>query len=336
MSKKLIAVASAAALALSVLTVMPAAATGIGAPTVDDASSTATGTTVATAFVNTLPSTNAMENSDADNETTNTAVRFTYAGLTAGKAITITAEGGVKLSDETSTAATAAGRTLRAATALTTISVPVAVGGAATFFASATTYSAGKVTVQYEGTTNIYYVKAKKDQALMYSIKSVTYPSALGASQKGSVDVVITDVFGNEVKQADDTDTAALTTQTLTMDILGNATPVTNATTFKWKKSVQAWRGEITADADGGPINMSVTLGGTIQGDASASGFAEPVTVNYGGVTATDLTAIVATLRSQVAALTTQVAARVSKKKYNTLARKWNAAFPSQKVALKK
>jgi hypothetical protein len=335
MSKKLIAVASAAALALSVLTVMPAAAVGIGAPTVDDASSTATGTTVETAFENTLPSTNAMENSDADNETTNTAVRFTYAGLTAGKAITITAAGGVKLSDETSTAATAASRTLLATTALTTISVPVAVGGAATFFASATTYSAGKVTVQYEGTTTIYYVKAKKDQALMYSIKSVTYPSALGASQTGSVDVVVTDVFGNEVKQANDTDTTALTTQTLTMNVLGNATVVTLATTFKWKKSVQAWRGEITADSDGGPISMSVTLGGTIQTDASAYGFAEPVVVNYGGVTATDLTATVTLLRAQLAALTIIKDRKVSKLKYNRLAKKWNAAFPSQKVWVK-
>ena len=41
-------------------------------------------------------------------------------------------------------------------------------------------------------------------------------------------------------------------------------------------------------------------------------------------------------LAAQVKALQAIVDRKVSKKKYNTLARKWNAAFPSQKVALKK
>jgi len=336
MSKKLIAVAAAAALALTGLVAVPANATGIGVPTVVDASNSATGTTIATAFVATLPSTNAVVNTDTDNQTTNTSVRFTYSGLTAGKAITITAEGGVKLSDETSAEATAAGRTLRASTAPSTLSVPVQVGGAAEFHAIPTSYTAGKVTVQYEGTTNIYYVKASKDQALMYTIKSVKYPTTLGASQTGDVDVVIADVFGNEVKQADDTDGTALTTQTLTFNILGNATAVTSNTTFLWNKAAQAWRGEITADSDGGPVALSVTLGGTIQADAEASGFSKPVLVDYNTIVAVDLTAQVTALTAQVAALQAIVDRKVKKKRFNTLARKWNAAKPGAKVKLKK
>jgi hypothetical protein len=214
--------------------------------------------------------------------------------------------------------------------------VPVQVGGGAVFYASATSYTAGKVTVQYEGTTNIYYVKATKNQALMYTIKSVSYPSTIGASQTGNVDVVIADVFGNEVKQADDTDATTLTTQTLTFNILGNAVAVTDDVTFLWNKAAQAWRGKITASADGGPISLSVTLGGTIQTTAEAVGFAKPVTVSYNTVVAVDLTAQVTALTAQVAALQVIVDRKVTKKRYNKLARKWNAAFPSQKVALKK
>jgi hypothetical protein len=75
----------------------------------------------------------------------------------------------------------------------------------------------------------------------------------------------------------------------------------------------------------------TIDLGaGEVAGLADTSDEAVLV-VNNAGVSAQ-----VAALTAQVATLTATVAKRVSKKKYNTLARKWNAAFPSQKVALKK
>ena len=49
----------------------------------------------------------------------------------------------------------------------------------------------------------------------------------------------------------------------------------------------------------------------------------------------TALTAQVASLQAQLAALQIVKDRKVSKKKYNRLARKWNAAFPSNKVWVK-
>jgi hypothetical protein len=64
--------------------------------------------------------------------------------------------------------------------------------------------------------------------------------------------------------------------------------------------------------------------------------------VAFSSVNAADLAAQVTALTAQVTALTAQLAVSrliensVTQKKYNTLVRKWNAAFPSNKVALKK
>jgi hypothetical protein len=49
----------------------------------------------------------------------------------------------------------------------------------------------------------------------------------------------------------------------------------------------------------------------------------------------TNLTAQLATLQAAFAALTIIKDRKVSKLKYNRLARKWNAAFPSNKVWVK-
>jgi hypothetical protein len=77
-------------------------------------------------------------------------------------------------------------------------------------------------------------------------------------------------------------------------------------------------------------------LAGITLADNSVAGLADANYAYSGVVNNPGAATQVAALTAQVAALTAQVAKRVSKKKYNTLARKWNAAFPSQKVALKK
>jgi hypothetical protein len=84
---------------------------------------------------------------------------------------------------------------------------------------------------------------------------------------------------------------------------------------------------------------MSVSL---VASDLSANGFAKPVTYAFSSVAAGDLAAQVLTLTAQVAAQAAILAVSrldensVTQKKYNTLVRKWNAAFPSQRIALKK
>jgi hypothetical protein len=70
--------------------------------------------------------------------------------------------------------------------------------------------------------------------------------------------------------------------------------------------------------------------------------FGTPVGTQFFAVTALDLAAQVTALTAQVAAQAAILAVSrldensVTQKKYNSLVRKWNAAFPSKRIALKK
>jgi hypothetical protein len=104
----------------------------------------------------------------------------------------------------------------------------------------------------------------------------------------------------------------------------------------------------LTAGATAGQIAVSGTLAGTPT-TAQITAFGTPVRSYFTIITTASQAAQLATLTTQVTelqakvtALTDQLAASrpvadsVTKKKYNTLARKWNAANPGAKVALKK
>jgi len=326
MSKKLIAVASAAALALSALVAAPASAAGFGAPVITDTTSGKTGSTTTTALEHSLPVDNSIDNDGtADNSNTNTAVRFEYSGLTNGKSINIKAEGSVRLVAETTDEVEAVGGTQTTADGLTSLSVSVVSTGAV-FLAYSTSYTPGKVVVSYEGQSLTYYVVAKKHFGNAYSVSTV-WPANVGSGAEGEILATVKDPFGNVIGEA--SNNAAPTTFTLTMGFLGTtATHVGANTEFKWSTAKKAYVGKFTAAATGAPISGTVTLGASLATKESV-GFEKPVVVSYGAVAAVDLSA-------QVKLLEAQVAKMVTKKRYNTLARKWNRAFPSQKVALKK
>jgi hypothetical protein len=150
---------------------------------------------------------------------------------------------------------------------------------------------------------------------------SVVAPSTLANGAKSTLVATVTDVFGNDTTVADDV-------RITTFDYATGTVATADATRVEARKVNEYEWTSPSSDA----IALSVKLNDNpdnVVGFAKANKFFA-LTVNSAGVS------------SQVAELTAQLAASrpkatsVTKKKYNTLARKWNAAFPSQKVALKK
>ena len=347
MSKKLIAVASASALALSALVgVAPANADFGGSLTILDAHVSNNGLTAAAPLIsgdNVLNSI-VVTTTVPDGQTTNTAARFAYTGLTNGKTISVRATGAVKIL-ERDTLGQVAGETISGSSGVQSLDLTVA-GGAATFFVHSSSTTATSFTVGYDGNTTVYWIKAAAGAP--YNVASMTLPAALGASQTGDVLVKVTDHRGNFLKgasegrgfvaatEANGTD-AISGIRTLIMTSLGAGTVVGNAngSSFTWSVARDAWVGKVTAGATGGAISVNVAINAV---DLSGAGYAEPNLSAFGTLSAANL----AGLTAQVAALTAQIAGMrskarsVTKKKYNTLARKWNRANPTDRVALKK
>jgi hypothetical protein len=139
-------------------------------------------------------------------------------------------------------------------------------------------------------------------------------PATLAKGATSVVSFKVTDVFGNQLKTA-----------TLSGVVSGDgATSAVTAAT--WDAALGKHKFTHTS-ASNSPYILTIDLGATdIVGYADKSDEA-PVVVNN-----TAVSAQIATLTATVAKLSE----RPSKKKFNKLARKWNAAFPSQKVALVK
>ena len=97
-----------------------------------------------------------------------------------------------------------------------------------------------------------------------------------------------------------------------------------------WDATAEVYKATLTSASDN-PFVTTIDLGvPDVVGMVKAKDSYVAVINNTGAATQ------ITTLTAQVAALTTQLAASVTKKRFNKLARKWNRAFPSQKVALKK
>jgi hypothetical protein len=335
MSKKLIAVAAAAALALTGLVgIAPANAAAITNVTIthgadnDGEILTASHTDADSAVkANTFAAArNVIFNDRTTEASTRTAVRFAVLTAAAG-AVSVEATGGVRLA----TTITSAGSAIKVDAGSQTLT-GATVNGALTytFFAWNTSTTAGSVVIKTASSTLTYYVKGVAGQA--YNITGITWPASLYVGQTdGKVTYNLTDAYGNHVAS----DTAAVTGAPLG-GTLGSITYSTSTKLYTLPVAT------VTADN----VGLQLTLGTT---DLSANGFAKPVKTAFQLVSAGDLTAQVTSLTAQVTALTAQVAAlqaqleasrpkatSVTKKRFNTLARKWNAANPGSRVALKK
>ena len=329
MSKKLIAVASASALALSALVGIAPANAAFSDPTIMDAASTTglSSTVPLQTGINTLNTIVNLGAADgAANGATNTAARFAYTGLTNGKVISLRGTGGVKFL-ERSTAEALTGEVINASSGVSSLDLPITVT-TAVFYVHNTSTTAESFTVSYDGNTTVYWIKAS--EGAPYNV-SATFPTTIGASATGDVLVTLTDHRGNVIKGASDgigfvADTVASDSKTLLTVVIGAGSVVgnSNGSSFTWSVARNAWIGKISGGAAGGSLAATVTLGAT---DLSSAGYAEPVTTAFASLSSASL----ATLTAQVAALQATIAGMrtkadsVTKERWNNLVKRHRA-----------
>ena len=334
MSKKLIAVASAAALALTVLVSAPASANVDLAVVAQGGSGTALAP-----YTNAAPFANELLNDGTTaNGATNTAVRFVVTSAT-GKTVTVTSTGAVKLLD----AATSVTNLYTTASGTQSLSIATGSGTTATFWAFSTSITAGTVVISDQGNVKTVNVAMDKSSTNLKPYNMTLAGPASGTNGTAvTIDATVTDVFGNVM---DSTNAGAFAKATdLDVVIIGGGTLAASSTAWSYSTTRKVWEAKVNLPSTGGQQAVGVTLqvGNAAITSLAAAGFAAPTTSGFLTINSQDSAAEIVALQGQVAALTAQLAdsrskARsVTKKKYNTLARKWNAAFPSQKVALKK
>ena len=326
MSKKLIAVASAAALALAGLVgIAPAnaAATVIGFTTVTGAGTTASPYTTAVPHTNLLTGATNM-------------MTITATNLLIGDTVTVTITGTAKVVDAQVTAASSLVNvsTLGASTITKTMTANESqilyVYGTVT---AASTVAVSVTETETSGTksTSGTSVVFKPTVGPVYKVTNLVTPATLALGATGEVTFNITDAFDNVIET--NTETAAVVAAS-GADVEAGGVATWDATR---ELNVATLKSTVAATT---PFILS------IDGDSVAT---DPTNVGLGAVTILQ-TAVVnsvanatttAALTAQIAALTAQIATMrtfersVTKKRFNTLARKWNAAFPSQAVKLK-
>jgi|688.fasta_scaffold572116_1 hypothetical protein len=313
MSKKLIAVASAAALALSALVgIAPASAAAFGVTPSQGTDVSTAGTSATTAFTIKVPETNEIVSTTST--TTSRAIKFVVATTTATGTVNATVTGGLRIL----TQAQLDDADTTTATGTTTLSV-AAISESATFYVYSTSTTAGTLTVTNDGNSYVKYIKGVAGTA--YSI-SAKFPTAVTSGANSSIDVTVTDVFGNPIVE---TTAVAFSGGTLTTAVVGAASVVTSATAYTWNVTRKVWEGKVVGSTTPGSTALTVTLSGGLE-DQEANGLPSPVLSAFSALTTADLSAQVTALTAQVAAL---------KADYNALAAKWNKRVASKKAPKK-
>ena len=332
MSKKLIAIAAAGALALAGLVgVAPASALSAPVVTINDLSSVSGNVAAAaqfsaTAAVNGANTANVLTHGATTASADRTTVKFTIAiSETISRSVTVTTAGGVKmLSTLSGTDKDSAGITTL--TQSDSTATPDIV-----FYAWTKSTTAGTVTVVGNGITTVYYVKGTAGPA--YNIVSPVFPtnvtSAATTTSAERVSFQLTDVFGNTLTSVTDGTAAGQ----VRINALGAATNTADAgMAVSYNTTRKAFEGYVNA-ATATTVAMNIALNAT---DLSDNGWPAPVATAFAtsssvslATQVTNLTAQVKNLQDQLAALT---ASTVTKAKYNKLVRKWNRANPSNRV----
>ena len=319
MSKKLIAVAAAAALALTGLVAAPASASAITNVTIYSSAS-ATGAALTAGHTdsdsavtaNTFAAArNVVFNASPTNNASRTAVRFDVNTAAAASAINVTSTGGVKI-------IAAIASTTKVDGGVTALNGSTVAGALTyTFYAWSTSSTAGTVVIDTGASKMTFYVKGVTGPA--YNIVSPTWPKSLPqSSTTGKVSFSLTDAYGNAVTTASP---VALTG----LGITGTPTLSYNSTTKVWESSALT----VTSTATNVALQLALTAV-----DLSDNGFALPVDVVFTTVASGSLSAQVTALTAQVAALTATVAGLTAD--YNSVAKKFNKLVKkSKRVALK-
>jgi hypothetical protein len=323
MSKKLIAVASAAALALSALVAAPATA-ALGTFSVDIETvgkGSGTGISATAAYTMNVPS------ADVIRATTDTASRSgaLFSGYTqvASASVKVTSTGGLKLLTATQYGLAAT----NSKTGTDTATITALTDGSFSFYAYTTSTSAASMLVQELNADNTVlnsktiWVKGLTGAANAYSM-NFTAPATAGIGSDFEMSGTVSDMFGNAIENA-----------TVTVNGLGGN--VEDGETLDWDSVKKIYVEDITARDTAGQMALSVSLGATA---TKVDAFGTPVTTAFFVVNAADLSAQVTALTAQVAALTAQLAESrpkansVTKKRYNTLVRAHRALGGTAKL----
>jgi hypothetical protein len=297
LKKPLIAIASAVALVASAILAVPANATVSAAVTVGVTDVATTAKVITTPATPTVPADNKVELADT--------VKFVVT-VANNTVVTATATDAKLVSALHTTDAP-----VTSASGSATVSGNSGSGTTVTFYAFTTKAATGSVVVSTGGSSTTYYVKGLAGSA--YNL-SVVAPRVSTLSATSPVTATVTDVFGNAV-------TDASISNVVIRGTVGN---------FSYVEADKVYKATFTAPATAGDAIVESKITAT-----AVTGLAKPVDSVVYTISVGDLAEQVASLTAQLA-LSRPIATSVTKKKYNTLARKWNAAFPSQKVALKK
>jgi hypothetical protein len=326
MSKKLIAVASAAALALSALVAAPAAALGPFDVTTTQAS---TGS-----IANTNGSTGDLEHTinvpsqdvlrfDAGTvgaSTTGTLLRYVVTTPLGGAAVSVAAAGGgAKLISKAQFDLLS---TLTTTSGTATLSITSDSNGEVTFYAYTTSTADSTITVSSAGASKVLYLKGVSAKTNSYKLNFTAAPLSSAIGGKITFTGTITDAFGNLMKSVADADLTVT-------GIGGNLGAITKVDfTQSATTSVITFDAVNRDSAGAAAINivMANTLAPTAGTPTKITAFGTPVGTQFFSVNSVDLSAQVTALTAQVAALTAD---------YNALAAKWNKRVASKKAPKK-
>jgi hypothetical protein len=324
MSKKLIAVASAAALALAGLVAIPTVATAaLGPFSVTASGSQATnqvlrdGTTSAKALQVAVPSADVLRFATEAGTTvaTNvlgTAIKLVIVTPGTTDAITVTATGGAEVltdtqfDDASTVATTATGVTALADTAA---------DGTATIYAYTTSTATGTIVVSAAGSSRTIYLAGLSTWGYKVAFAS---PATAALSGEFTISGKVKDAFGNDL-------TTALSVADVTTDwtfALVGATQ--GAAAYDATTKVYSFKFTAPAVATGTAISLSIDA---LKQSTSVTAFGAPVNSQFFTVSAVDLATQVTALTAQVAALTAD---------YNALATRWNKKVDSKRRVFNK
>jgi hypothetical protein len=338
MSKKLIAVASAAALALTGLVgIAPASATApvftLNAQLDVGSFGSEAGTSAALANTVAVPSLNKLVATDVEGDSTDTARIVEVSNVDSGDTITVKTTGAVKVLESlTGYGAASVNFNVANVGATTwTKSFSDAAGNVPGdgdvdlfFFTTSTETGTAEITATRTGTTvtKTFYFEGIAGAA--HTVKGLTgVPTSLAEDATATFSFTITDVFGNAVESED-------VTATYTISPANATIAAATGTSSGWDASAKNYKMTLTG-VNSDPYVFKMDLGFT---DA-ALGLPAVADTSSAVINNPAVAAQVATLTAQIAALQVIVDRKVTKKRYNTLARKWNRAFPSQKVWVK-
>lgn len=265
--KPLIAIASAVALAGTMLIAGPANASS-ATLTVAGASPASAGTSSASAIALPVPSDNDVSSADA--------LRIALSGVTAGSNVVVTSTNAKIV-----TAVTSGSTTVKVDSGVSTATISTGTGTTADVYVYTTTTETGTVAVTANNNTTTYYVKGTAGSAYNLTVVAPTVAN-LGAAVE--ITATVTDVFGNAV-------TNASISSTVIRGSIG---------AFSYDATDKRYEATLTASATAG----TTVVANTITASAVA-GLAKPATEVVSSISVADLAGQVAALQAQVATMVT-------------------------------